>query len=276
MLKQVEIRTAAGNLLTLPLEDVSNGLYIEDIRGLDPVKATLVSSTFATMDGTQYQSSRRESRNIVLTISLEPDYSVDTVRELRHRLYQFLMPKSQVSLTFVHDSEEDDLEVTIAGRVESLETALFSKEPAVDISIICFDPDFVDEVVVEIEDETVEDTTEITISYDGTVEAGIIFVLHVDRTETEFTIYHTAPDNTVRQFDFSANLIVNDEVTISMVAGNKYLKLLRASTESSLLYAKSPQSPWIELERGINKIRVYATGEAIPYTITYQTRYGGL
>lgn len=276
MLTAVEVRSASGALLTLPLEDVSNGLYIDDIRGLDPVKATIVSSSFAAIDGTQYQSSRRESRNIVLTIGLEPDYSTDSVRDLRSRLYEYMMPKSEVSLTFIHDEADDELEVVISGRVESLETALFSEEPAVDISIVCFDPDFVDLTEVLVEGDTVADTTEITINYDGTVESGFIFELLVDRALTEFTIYHTPPGKPVRTLDFAANLETGDVLTISTIAGNKSVLLTRTATTSSLLYGMSPQSNWIELEKGANKIRVYALGDPIPYTITYTTRYGGL
>lgn len=276
MLTAVEVRSASGALLTLPLEDVSNGLYIDDIRGLDPVKATIVSSSFAAIDGTQYQSSRRESRNIVLTIGLEPDYATDSVRDLRSRLYEYMMPKSEVSLTFIHDEADDELEVVISGRVESLETALFSEEPAVDISIVCFDPDFVDLTEVLVEGDTVADTTEITIDYDGTVESGFVFELLVDRTLTEFTIYHTPPGKPVRTLDFAANLETGDVLTITTIAGNKSVLLTRTATTSSLLYGMSPQSNWIELEKGANKIRVYALGDPIPYTITYTTRYGGL
>lgn len=276
MLSAVEVRSAAGALLTLPLEDVSNGLYIEDIRGLDPVKATIVSSSFAAVDGSQYQSARRESRNIVLTVALEPDYAVDSVRDLRARLYEYMMPKSEVTLTFVHDAADDGLEVVISGRVESFETSLFSEEPAVDISIICFDPDFVDLTEIEVSGNTVSTTTEITINYDGTVESGFVFALAVNRTLTEFTIYHTPPGKPVRTLDFAANLASGDLLTITTIAGNKSLILTRASANSSILYGMSPQSAWIELEKGANKIRVYATGAAIPYTIKYTTRYGGL
>jgi tail protein len=273
MLTAVEVRSASGALLTLPLEDVSNGLYIDDIRGLDPVKATIVSSSFAAVDGSQYQSSRRETRNIVMTIGLEPDYATESVRDLRARLYEYMMPKSEVSLTFIH---EDGLEVVISGRVESLETALFSEEPAVDISIICFDPDFIDLTEVEVEGETVDDATEITVNYAGTVESGIVFELAVDRTLTEFTIYHTPPGKPVRTLDFAGNLETGDLLTITTIAGNKSLILTRTATSSSVLYGMSPQSNWIELEKGANKIRVYALGDPIPYTITYTTRYGGL
>lgn len=273
MLTKVEVRTPQGTLLNLPLQDVSNGFIIEDIKGLGPVKATLVSSSFAGMDGQQFQSSRRESRNIVMKIGLEPDYSVDSVEDLRHRLYEFFMPKAQVDLRFCMSNT---LELDISGRVETFEEPLFTDEPAADISILCFDPDLYDATPVSISGNTVSNLTETTISYSGTVETGIEFELDVNRSLSEFTIYHRPPGSSVRQLDFAASLVSGDVLKISTVPGSKYAKLTRTGTESSILYGVSPQSNWIELQPGDNQIRVYAEGAAIPFTMAYTTRYGGL
>ncbi len=98
MLVSLEVITRQFQSLLLPLNEVLNGFAVESIEGLEPVKATLVSSSFAQIDGAQYHSSRREPRNIKLKMGLEPDYVTDSVRDLRHRLYGFLMPKSEVTL----------------------------------------------------------------------------------------------------------------------------------------------------------------------------------
>jgi hypothetical protein len=273
MLTKVEIRTVAGTMLSLPLEDTSNGIVVQDIDGLDPVKATLVSSSFAQMDGEQYHSSRREPRNITMELGLEPDYVLESVRDIRNRLYGFLMPKSRINLRFYM---EDELIVDIDGRVESFESQLFSKDPKVDISVMCFQPDFVVLDAVTLVGDTVADETDTLIEYDGTVETGIVLTLNVDRTLTEFTIYHKPPDDQVRQLDFAASLELGDVVTISTIVGDKFASLLRGTTTSSILYGVSPQSNWIQLEHGDNDIRVYALGDPIPYEISYTPRYGGL
>ena len=49
MLTNVQVFTDQGALLTLSLEDVSEGFVIQSIDGLDPVNATVVSSNFALM-----------------------------------------------------------------------------------------------------------------------------------------------------------------------------------------------------------------------------------
>lgn len=273
MLNMLEARTNQGTLLSLPLGDISDGFILTDVKGLDPVKATLVSSSFAERDGAQYHSSRREPRNIKLQIEFEPNYISSSVRSLRQRLYVFFMPKSEVNLRFYDSS---GLTVNISGRVESFETPLFTKDPVVDISIICFDPDFIDMDSIDLSGNTTSTTTETTIVYDGTTETGIQFVLNLNRSLSEFTIYHKPPDGTIRSLDFSASLISGDVLTISTVSGSKGVKLTRSGVSSSLLYGISPQSNWIEFMRGDNKIRVYAVGAPIPFTLTYINRYGGL
>ena len=273
MLVEVEVTSGQGDMISLSLEEDDSGLIVQQIDGLDPVKATLVSSGFAQKDGELYQSSRREKRNIRIQLGLYPDPLSDTVRSLRDRLYRFFMSKSEVSLRFIHDEEED---VDIVGRVESCETALFSAEPAVDISIICFDPDFFDPDPVVLTGNSVGSGTEMLVEYAGTVDTGIEFTLNVNRTLSDFTLYHRTPDDTLRQLDFSASLVAGDVLFISTVTGNKGATLTRAGVSSSVLYAVSPQSVWTDLVPGDNFIRVYAEGAAIPYEISYITKYGGL
>lgn len=273
MLTKVEVRTSQGDLLSLPLEDVSTGLIVEDIDGLDPVKATIVSTSFAQLDGVQYHSSRREARNIKFKLGLEPDYILSSVLDLRKRLYKFFMPKSNTNLRFYMS---DGLTVDISGRVESFETPLFAKEPTVDISVLCFDPDFYNPIPVVLSGLSTSALPETLVYYDGTIETGIKFVLRVNRALSAFTFYHRLPDNTLRSMDFSTPLSAGDVLTISTVSGAKGAILTRAGSDSSVLYGISPQSNWTELMPGDNHIRVYAEGVGIPFDITYITKYGGL
>jgi hypothetical protein len=171
---------------------------------------------------------------------------------------------------------DDGLTVNISGYVETCEPNIFTQEPAVDVSIMCFQPDFVDVTTQTISEDTVSDTTELDVEYDGTVETGIVFTLNLNRTESDFTIYHRAPDGALRQLDFSESLLSGDVLVINTNPGTKSATLTRTGTSTSILNGVSPQSNWISLSKGTNTIRVYATGAAIPYTITYMNKYGGL
>ena len=274
MLTRVEVRTRQGTLLNLPLEDVLNGYILASVEGLDPVKATLTSTGFSGQDGSQFQSARRESRNVKLRLELEPDYITNSVESLRKKLYSFLMPKSEVDLRFVHD---DGLEVDITGRVESNEAPLFVKEPAVDVSLMCFEPDFIDPTPVEISGTSTELETETEIEYVGNIETGFVLTLNLNRAESAVTVYLRTPDDKLHSLDFAASLLDADILRISTVPGEKGAWLTRTGVETSVLYGVPPQSEWPKLEEGINYLRVYATGTPnIPYTLEYVTRYGGL
>jgi hypothetical protein len=276
VLDKVEVLTEQGVLLTLPLQDISQGYSVQDIDGLDPVKATLVSSTFGSMDGEQYQSSRREKRNIVLTLGYEPDYATGTVQDLRKKLYTFFMPKSRVLLRFFQTGEPV---YQIYGRVESFDSPKFAKEPTAVISMLCFDPDFYDPTPVILAANTTSSTVETPYIYPGTVESGIIFRLYVNRNDlTEFTIYHRPPDDSLRSLEFgtATPLQSGDLLTISTIPGNKFATLTRGGVDTSFLFGISPQSDWISLFPGTNKLRIYAEGAGIPYQIEYTTKIGAL
>lgn len=273
MITLVEARTPQGTLLSLPIDDISGGYSVQKIKGLDPVKATVVSSPFANSDGEQYQSSRREKRNITMTLGIETDYITNTVRSLRKGLYDFFKPKSYVSLRFYDD---EGLTVDIAGRVETLETELFDQTPIVDISILNFDPDFINTTSSSFSGSTVSTSATVIEDYNGDIETGFVLTLNVNRTLSEFTIYNTGEDGIVRSIDVQASFVSGDIVNVSTISGSKYVTLTRLGVTTSILYAMSPQSDWIELNPGENHFRVYATGAAIPYTVAYTERYGGL
>lgn len=273
MLVRIEARNRQGAILNLPLDDISSGIIVDEVEGLDPVKATLVSSSFAGADGEQYHSSRRESRNIKIKLGLEPDYIETTVADLRSRLYAFFMPKSESFLRFWMDS---GLYVDIAGRVESAQAPLFTQEPGVDVSVMCFNPDFIDPNPISISGTSTALNVDTVIPYLGTVDTGVVFTVRPDRAVPQFTIYHEPPDGTLRQLDFSTALSAGDVLRISTVTGAKSVTLTRGNTVSSVLYGMSPQSNWIELQPGDNRLRLYVEGAPIPFDMEYITRYGGL
>jgi hypothetical protein len=277
MLSQVLVTNNQGDLLVLNLNQVNDNVIIENIEGLDPVKATLVSSTFSTLDGAQFQNSRREPRNIVLTLGLEPDWAVERVKDIRDHLYRFLMPKMKIDLKFLDDTTETGVDTNdISGVVESFQAKLFSAEPSVEVSIMCFDPDFVAHDITTVSEDTVSDSSTFAIDYEGTVEAGMLFTMNFNRTESEFTIKCTSPDGTVRTMDFSFAFLSGDVLEVSTVPGDKRVSLIRAGIKTPILYSLARLSKWIDLWPGSNYFNVYATGAAIPFTISYYNRFGGL
>lgn len=277
MLTRVEVITETGKILELPIEDLPEGYLVKDITGLDPVKATLVSSSFANMDGEQYHASRREKRNIVFTLGLEPDHIHGSARALRNNLYVYFMPKTNVKLRF-HD--EDLGIVDIEGRVESFECPLFQQEPEATISVLCFNPDFYEPTPIIFTGTVTDGTEEELINYEGTIETGIKFRVTVDELiNGGMVIYHRAPDNSVRILEYTEDLHTDEQLDISTIPGSKSVTITTEATGTdSVLYGVTPHSNWITLHPGANYIRVYMDEYevSLPYTIEYTNKHGGL
>ena len=272
MLYRIEVISDRGTSLVLPLQEISDGYFVTDVEGLNPVKANLVSSSFATMDGAQYQSSRREARNIILKLSME--LGTTPVSVLRSRLYTFFMPKTSVKLRFYVEGMPI---VEIEGRVEAFDSVLFSQSPEVAITMLCFDPDFYTIDKLQIPAATTPETDEVLIDYAGSVETGVLFRLSLNRDLVEgFSITHRSSDDSISTLDFLTPLSVGDVLEISTVAGAKGVTLIRADTTTSVLYGITPYSSWLNLFPGPNYIRIHAEGVPIPYQIEFTTKYGGL
>lgn len=270
MITMVEVHTSRGQVMTLPLGDPSYGILMHEIEGLDPVKATLVSSSFAQQDGEQYHSSKREARNIILKMELKPSVVGETVRGLRNTLYGIFMPKSEVRMSF-HSEGYDT--VDIFGRIESFDCPIFTEEPTATISLMCYDPDFFDPTPVIFEGVTTDTETEYSFEYEGSIETGVIFELSVNRTHlTGVTFNHRDGADVLSSMSIAVPLVNENVMRINTNPGEKEATV----SGNSMLYGVSPYAQWITLEPGMNHISVFAEGAPMPFTLTYTNKYGGL
>lgn len=273
MLTMVEIFNERGENLALPLETTSSGYLVKSIDGLDPVKANISSSPFGQLDGEVLQGTRRGSRNIVMELGLETDHVTNTVRELRTKLYDYLMPESLVRLRFYMDGVAF---VDISGIVESLESPLFAQSPGAVASVLCHRPDFAAIEPKIFTGATVTGSTTAQIVYEGTVETGTVLRLPINRAVSSLTIVNSPVNGDQQNFEVVAPLVAGDVLEISSVPSDKWIRLTRNGTTTSLLYAVPATSKWMRLNRGVNSIRVTTAGAAMPYTITYTPKFGGL
>lgn len=274
MFNKVDVISSSGVLLELPIGDIASGYSVQPMEGLDPVNATLVYSSFAGQDGSDFQSARRENRNIVMKLGFEPNYEVTSVAGLRQKLYKFFMPKSYIRMKFYDDTIGQT--VSIYGRVETMNSPRFTQNPYATISILCENSDFEGLTENSFSGNTTASTSTVDEAYDGTIETGFVFTLNVDRTISGITIYNTLPDNSVRSLTIAVPMVAGDVLRVSTIPGNKYAKLTHTGVESSVLYGVLPASNWINLFPGLNKIRVALAGAGVPWSITYTDKFGGL
>lgn len=273
MLRQVDIYNSAGEVLNLPLEDVSQGIIVRNIDGLGPVKATLVRSSYATLDGTFHHNARREDRNILITLGMEPAYGSGTVADIRSRLYKFFMTKTRVRLAF---HMESGLDVEIEGYVESCEPPMFTADPQMVVSIICNNPDFEDKTIrIEGVIPTIG-TGETIVPYEGSVDTGV----YIDTTFSDpqpggITIFHRAPSGESTNMVITHQFQAGDEMIVNTVPGQKIATVTRAGNIFSILNDVSPYAKWVTLDQGDNAIRIEAASTNSVF-FSWTDKYGGL
>jgi hypothetical protein len=289
LLKSLDALNGQGSQLHLSLDDAVSGFSVKEIEGLDPVAATISSGTFAMLDGEQYYSARRQKRNIKITLGLNPDFAVSDVKTLRDQLYSYFMPKSNITLTFnmfdrfAETLDDQNLNLTIDGVVESFDSPLFVQDPQVVISILNFNPDFVDprEILVQ------GSMTDLPIiDYRGSVSTGILLTVRPLQPNdgsyhtTSFGVTHITPDGAYHNLDLTWDLYdyQGQSIQISSVPGDKYAKFSSYEGEfvQSVLYALSTTSVWITLQPGLNRFLFTHGGDPTGYTIQYTNKYGGL
>lgn len=124
--------------INLPLFE-DNRFRVTFVDGLNPVKADVATESYALLNRDFIENTRVGSRNIVLTLELVPDYSINqTVQDLRDELYQVMSPMDNLLIRL-----RTDKGTWFAwGVVESFDAPLFVQDPAVQLSILCEDPYF--------------------------------------------------------------------------------------------------------------------------------------
>ena len=281
MVKEVTITNYLGNEMTYsfdnPTIDDKTGLFITEIEGLGPVKATVNMTQLATADGDIYNSSRLAGRNIVIKARFT---YADTIEEARLMSYKYFPIGHKLKFKIQTENRLAETE----GYVESNEPNIFSKESDMQVSVLCESPFFfsVDEdgkqqtnfsnVVAMFEfpfsNESLTDPLlefgriinkkENTVYYDGDAETGCVIHLHAIGNVEMVNIYNIKTGekmvlDTDKLETLTGNKIIyGDTITISTVKGNKYITLLRNGVTYNILNILGKDTEWFQLARGDN------------------------
>lgn len=307
MLKYVTITNYLGKSMTYtfdnPTIDDESGLFITEIEGLGPVKATINMTSLATADGSIYNSTRLEGRNIVIKARFT---YAKTIEEARLMSYRYFPIGHKV--TFV--IKTDNRLVKTEGYVESNEPVIFSKECEMQVSILCESPFYlsIDEDGTEItnfsnvvplfefpfsnedattpllEFGTIINKKESTVYYDGDAETGCIIRIHAIGTVENISIYkiRTGEKMVIDTDKLEAmtgdKLIYGDTIEICTLKGNKYIRLTRAGVVTNVLNILGKDSDWFQLDRGDNVFAYTAEEgeENVQFTIESQIIFEGV
>lgn len=285
MIRRIEV---AGEGLASPLpmgySMTDDPIQILEITGLGPVKAGLTATPFATRRGSFFQNASVDSRNIVMSVGLNPNWRDQTISSLRSLLYGYFMTGQQIKMRFFTD---DYPVVEIEGIVESCDENMFSKDPIMQISVICYQPDFIDVDYTLIKGAvpnalTDGVLTEYEFDYAGSIEAG--FTLRVKHTNVKpaYTGQIVIANKTTKANDiFSLSEVTVDAtkyLSLSTIEAARRVRTIAYSDGEvvNLLVKKLKTSPWPMIQPGKNIFSVSAEESNLKFELVYYARYGAL
>lgn len=304
MVNSIIVTNYLGESIVLELgKPEESGFLITSIDGLGPGKANINTTNKSGMDGSKYNSAKRENRNIVIHLKFISD-GTDSIEDIRQRTYKYFPIKKNVEIIIVTDNRVCHTN----GYVESNEPSIFDQQEGCNISVICTDPNFYNalgwnscllygvkslfefpfsnESFTEdlIEFGSVQNKMESEIYYDGDSESGILIKIHATGNVGDITIYNTGTRETMKLSSSKIEsltgygIVSGDDIEISTFPGNKYVTLTRNGYEVSILNCLDRKSNWFKLVKGVNKFAYKAEngGTKLEFNILYKTVYEGV
>lgn len=301
MIKSFTVTNYLGDSMKLELgRPEKSGFLIKSVSGLGPSKANIISKELATIDGALYNSSRVNSRNIVLTLKLLENPTIEATRQ---KSYKYFPIKKRVKLLI----ETDNRTCETYGYVEANEPNIFSRQETTQISIICPDPyfysygkkvtifsgieslftfPFSNESLTEdlLEFGSIVTNQEQTIYYTGDAEIGVVIYIHALGDVTNLTIHNLGTRESMK---IDTNrlvaltglpIVAGDDIIISTVKGQKYIQLFRNGIYINILNCLDKDVDWFQLSKGDNLfVFVADTGVTnLQFRIENQTVYEGV
>jgi len=285
---ECKIENTKNNVLTLTQNESEFQVY--DVQGLNPPKAQINVSRVAGIDGTKFNSSKLDERNIVLYIKLRGDIEAN-----RLYLYSFFPTKEWCKFYYKNGSRD----VYIEGYVESVEVTSFTNNEIMQVSILCPNPYFkamniiIDDISKALAlfkfpfsinyNQPIAfssiDTTKITeVDNQGEVDSGLIAEVEVLGSVSSIQIKNTQTGET---FTVRHPLLKNDKVIINTNIGEKSIKLIRNGIETNIFASIVKTSTLLQLRTGKNFFSYLVNGstsydELIKVVFKHNTMYRGV
>lgn len=124
----------AENKYGQQMELTHNEAYvIESIEGLDPPDAVINTTRNANADGSVFNSSYVDNRQIIITLAINGPAEANRIN-----LYKYFKNKYPVTLYYKNDTRD----VSINGYVQSMQIEFFKKKQIAQITVFCPNPFF--------------------------------------------------------------------------------------------------------------------------------------
>lgn len=261
--------------------------FLVSCDGLYKVSNNVQRSDNTNTDGSTYQGSNTQERNIVISAQMCENY-----QQNRDLLYMCFRPKSMG--VFVY--EEGETKRRIEYQVESIDIAEKGVVRDITISLICGDPFFTDteykvelmaswqasfefiHEFVSVKEQLGYRSVELikNIDNDSTTDTvGMIVTLEALGAVQEPTMHNI---NTGEQITININLQTGDKVQICTETGKKGVYLIRGGEKSSINGYIDEDSEFIQLRAGDNVLQYEAKNgtDNLNVSVEYRQRYLGV
>ena len=277
MIKSFTITNYLGESIKLDMrEPEKSGFLIKEVTGIEPPKANINTSELSTNDGSRYNSSRLDERNIVFEFIFVDTPGKETIEDVRLKSYKFFPIKRKVTILI----ETDKRTVTATGYVESNEPTIFSEQEGTQISILCPDPylytsdqttslysvdpafefAFGNESLTEplLNMGNIRDITTASVLYTGDSEVGMEIRIHALSSIKNITVRNVRTRDVISLDGSKIEAITGsdiralDDVIINTTRDNKGVTLVRDGVSYNILNCVGRNASWFRLVKGEN------------------------
>jgi phage-related protein len=244
---------------------------IVNIDGLNPPDATINTIQRAGHDGSLFNSSFVNDRQIIIDIAINGDACRN-----RNELYKFFKTARAVRLIYNNAM----VGVYIDGWCQNAPVSFFAQKQIFQVTIICPDPFWHSTAEVEGTPNGIENLFEFPFSIEegapipfseihgdnaayiwnpGTVESGLIIEIRATGAATNPRIYH---QNTDAFFRVNTSLQSGDILTIDTRTDHKRITRKRGSSTANLIASRDTGSTWLQMDPGEN-VYILSAGSGV-------------
>lgn len=259
-MKFTKLRLVGATTVDLPLfgEDALGPYVLKNSDGLGP--PDIVVSIGATQqEGGIYQGKKAANRQAVMLIGLQPEWDIgQTSADLRTELYGLLTPRFG-KLIQMEVWNDTTLIAKAEGHFSKFEAAIFSKDPAVQLTLDCTHPYLQSpNLLFQVPNEGVASgKTWFEVQNAGTAPSGFMMSLNIT---TGFTGALTINDDggpTGEKLTVTRAWSAGDKFTLDTRPGSRGVWRTPSGTsaaQSILNDLDGDTSTWLQLYGGLNKL----------------------
>lgn len=255
------IENSKGEQLRLTQNE--DNYVVGEITGLNPPSASILLSENVG-DGDEFIHERTGARNIVIPIYIKGNAEANRIK-----LYNYIKNGKYIKIYFENGARN----VWIEGRVESIETDLFTMQEILQVSIICPYPwwQSVEEMINSINTvknelyfplytvdpipfSTYETIQLLNLINNGDIASGMTIEIYARGTIVNPIIYNrdTTEYIGLGSADRPFEMVAGDKIVITTHTNNKKVKLIRNAEEINIFNYLRQGSKFLQVEAGDN------------------------